>query len=204
MIVTKVEPVTKARFKVYLNEQFAFVLYKGELSRYKIQEECEVTQELVDQIKNEVLVKRAKLRAMYLLNHKDRTEQELYNRLKQDLYTEDIIDIAMKYVASFGYIGDEGYVRRFISGKQGSKSKKEIMMMLKQKGISGDVAKEALEECYEEVTESDAIQRLVEKKHFNCETASEKEKKKMFDYLLRKGFSYEDVRQVIQVSHWNA
>ena len=77
-------------------------------------------------------------------------------------------------------------------------------MMLKQKGISGDVAKEALEECYEEVTESDAIQRLVEKKHFNCETASEKEKKKMFDYLLRKGFSYEDVRQVIQVSHWNA
>ena len=54
MIVTKVEPVTKARFKVYLNEQFAFVLYKGELSRYKIQEECEVTQELVDQIKNEV------------------------------------------------------------------------------------------------------------------------------------------------------
>lgn len=204
MIVTKVEPVTKARFKVYLNEQFAFVLYKGELSRYKIQEECEVTQELVDQIKNEVLVKRAKLRAMYLLNHKDRTEQELYNRLKQDLYTEDIIDIAMKYVASFGYIGDEGYARRFISGKQGSKSKKEIMMMLKQKGISGDVAKEALEECYEEVTESDAIQRLVEKKHFNCETASEKEKKKMFDYLLRKGFSYEDVRQVIQVSHWNA
>ena len=127
MIVTKVEPVTKARFKVYLNEQFAFVLYKGELSRYKIQEECEVTQELVDQIKNEVLVKRAKLRAMYLLNHKDRTEQELYNRLKQDLYTEDIIDIAMKYVASFGYIGDEGYARRFISGKQGSKSKKEII-----------------------------------------------------------------------------
>lgn len=204
MIVTKLEPVTKAKFKVYLNEQFAFVLYKSELSRYKIWEECEVTQELVDRIKEEVLIKRAKLRAMYLLNHRDRTEQELYNRLKQDLYTEEIIEIAMKYVASFGYIGDDGYARRFVSGKQGTKSKKEIMVMLQQKGISRDAAKNALDECYEEMTEIGAIQRLVEKKHFDKDSASDKEKKKMFDYLLRRGFSYEDIRQVIQVSSWNA
>lgn len=204
MIVTKLEPVTKVKFKVYVDEQFAFVLYKGELSRYKIREECEITQELIDRIKEEVLVKRAKLRAMYLLNHKDRTEQELYNRLKQDSYTEDIIEIAMKYVASFGYIGDDGYARRFVSGKQGTKSKREIMLLLQQKGVSQDIAKEALDECYEEMTESDAIQRLIEKKHFDCENASDKEKKKMFDYLLRRGFTYEDIRQVIQVSYWNA
>ena len=36
MIVTKIEDVAKTRFKVYIDEQFAFVLYKGELSRYRI------------------------------------------------------------------------------------------------------------------------------------------------------------------------
>ena len=38
MTVTKIEAVanTKTRYKVFLDEQFAFVLYKGELSRYHV------------------------------------------------------------------------------------------------------------------------------------------------------------------------
>ena len=39
MTVTKIEPVTKTRYKVYVDGQFAFVLYKGELSRYHIAED---------------------------------------------------------------------------------------------------------------------------------------------------------------------
>ena len=30
MTVTKIEPVTKSKYKIYLDGQFAFVLYKGE------------------------------------------------------------------------------------------------------------------------------------------------------------------------------
>ena len=33
MLVTKVEPVTKTKYRVELDQQFAFVLYKGELAR---------------------------------------------------------------------------------------------------------------------------------------------------------------------------
>ena len=36
MYVTKIEPVTKTKYKVFIDGQFAFVLYKGELSRYHI------------------------------------------------------------------------------------------------------------------------------------------------------------------------
>ena len=60
MLVTSLESVTKTKFKVYLDEQFAFVLYKGELSRYKIREGCELSQELIDCIKQEVLFKNKK------------------------------------------------------------------------------------------------------------------------------------------------
>jgi len=204
MIVTCLEAVTKTKYKVYLDEAFAFVLYKGELSRYGIKEEKDISEETIFIIKNEVLLKRAKLRAMHLLNNMDRTERQLRNKLLQDLYPEEIVELAMAYVASFGYIGDEGYARRFVSGRQSSKSKKEIMMSLRQKGISKSIAEEAVSACYEEKDETDTIQRLVEKRHFDVENATEKEKKKMYDYLLRKGFSYEDIRQVIQVSAWNA
>mgnify|MGYP007008335529 CR=1 FL=1 len=39
MIVTRVEAVTKTKYKVYVDGQFAFILYKGELSRYHIAED---------------------------------------------------------------------------------------------------------------------------------------------------------------------
>ena len=204
MKVTKLESVTKTKYKVYVDEQFAFVLHKGELSRYKIQEEAELSQEIIELIKKEVLTKRAKLRAMHLLNQMDRTEQQLRDRLKRDLYAEDIIEIAIQYVKSFGYVGDYGYAKRYIESKQNSKSKAELKVTLTRKGISKDVIQSVLEECYEEQEELSAIRHILEKKRFVEDMATDVEKKKMFEYLLRKGFRYEDIRQVIQVSSWNA
>ena len=198
MYVTKIEPVTKAKYKVFLDEQFAFVLYKGELSRYKIQEEAQLSEETIKEIKKEILEKRAKLRAMHLLERMDRTEAELYTKLKRDLYPEDIIEIAMQYVKSFGYIGDKEYARRFVESRQGSKSKLEIKMSLLQKGISKEIVSEVLEAYYDGQDESMAIQRLLNKKRYSAETATEEEKRKIYGYLMRKGFAYEEIRRVIK------
>ena len=204
MVVTKIVPVTKAKYKVYLDDEFAFVLYKGELSRYGVSEGQELSQEIIGRLKDEILVKRAKLRAMHILERADRTEEELRTKLRQDLYTEEIVAIAVEYVKSFGYVGDERYACNFAQSKTRTKSKCEVKMLLQQKGISQEYIDKALEACYENQDERDIIQALVEKKRFCAETATDKEKKRMFDYLLRKGFRYEDVRQVIQVSSLNA
>lgn len=204
MIVTKIESVTKTRFQVFIEGQFAFVLYKGELSRYRLTEGGEISHEQYELIRQEVVLKRAKLRALHLLNAMDRTEEQLRTKLKQNLYPDDIIDAALDYVKSFGYVQDEEYARRFVMGRQHAKSKRELSQALYQKGIAKDQIERVLESCYEEKDEKDAIQRLMEKRHFDPQQATDKEKKKMYDYLLRKGFRYEDVRQVIQVSLWNA
>jgi len=204
MKVTKIEPVTKTKFKVYLDDKFAFVLYKGELLRYKLQEDKEVSEIIYEEIIQEVLVKRAKLRAMHLLNQMDRTENQLRTKLRNDQYPEVAIESAMRYVESFGYIGDAGYAKRFVNSKQSVKSKREIAMLLKQKGVSDEYIQNAIEESYEEEEEIKAIRKLAAKKKYDPETSTEIEKKRIFEYLLRKGFRYEDIRQVIQVSLWNA
>ncbi|MBQ8802663.1 MAG: regulatory protein RecX [Tyzzerella sp.] len=204
MIVTRIESVTKTKFKVFLNEQFAFVLYKGELSRYQIQEGKELSQSLIDTIQTEVILKRAKLRAMHLLNAMDRTEEQLRMKLRQGLYTEDIIDKALQYVKSFGYVEDENYAVRYIRNRQNAKSRKELYAALCQKGVPREYIESAMDSCYEEMDEMEAIRRLVEKKRFSPEDSTDAEKKKMYDFLLRKGFRSEDIRQVIQVSSWNA
>lgn len=204
MIVTKIEPITKGKYKVYVDEQFAFVLYKGELSRFQLKEEGEIAEETVRQIKNEVLLKRAKLRTMHLLNDMFRTEDQLRQKLRQNGYPEDVTDEAIAYVKSFGYINDEAYIRNFVESRKDKKSRKELYALLSQKGVKGESVDRILDEIYEEHSDRKAIYEILRKKRWNPENADDKEKQKMYGYLVRKGFRYEDIRQVIQVSFWNA
>jgi len=204
MTVTKIEAVTKNRYKVYVDEQFAFVLYKGELSRYHVAVgEC-ISENVFHEIKNTVVLKRAKLRALHLLNDMGRTSKQLQQKLRQSDYTEDIIDKTMEYVSSFGYVNDEEYARNFILCRKDRKSQKELRMLLESKGISEKILEHVFEECYEHDAAKEAIAALLKKKKYNSENADYKETQKIYAYLMRKGFKYDDIRQVIQVSEWNA
>ena len=76
MIVTKIEPCTKTKFKIYIDETFKFVLYKGEVSRFGIRIGEEIPPETEEKIRTEVLLKRAKLRAMHLLEDMKKWEKK--------------------------------------------------------------------------------------------------------------------------------
>ena len=69
MIVTRVEALTRAKFKVELDGQFAFVLYEKELSRFGISEDEEISEEVYARIRKDIILKRAKLRAMHPVSY---------------------------------------------------------------------------------------------------------------------------------------
>ena len=190
MQVTKVEALTKTKWKVELDGQFAFVLYKKEISRFGIEVNGELSEELYEQIKKNVVLKRAKLRAMHLLTDMARTESQLRDKLKRNMYPEDVISQAIAYVKSFGYINDEAYIENFIQSKRETKSRKEIYALLLGKGVSSEQIDLVFEQCYEKNTEQEAISRLIRKRNVDILHASEQE--------LHKGFQYDDIRQVIQ------
>ena len=199
MTVTKIEPLSKTRYKVYLDGQFAFTLYKGELSRYHIAEESVIEDDIYDSLRL-IVIKRAKLRAMHLLSDMGRTESQLRTKLKQGGYVEDAVEAAIRYVKSFGYINDMEYARSFIDSRKDRKSKKELYVALLQKGVPAEIVEQVFEEAdYGEKDSRQAIEALMRKKSYNPETADVKEKQKMMGYLMRKGFSYQDVRNVLQV-----
>lgn len=198
MIVTRTEAVTKTKYKVYIDGQPAFILYKGELSRYQVREGQEITQETFIRIREEVLVKRAKLRAMHLLNAMGRTELQLREKLVQGGYPEDVVDEALSYVKSFGYIDDVNYARSFTDSRKDKKSRREIEMLLKGKGISGADIEKAMEECYGEDTAVQAVRRLMKKRHYIPGESSYEEKQKFMAYVMRKGFSYDDVCRAVE------
>lgn len=204
MIITRIEPVSKTRVRIFLDEKPAFCLYQGEVSRYHLVPGEFLSGETYEKICEETLLKRAKLRAMHLLNQMGRTEKQLRDKLLQGGYPEEVTRAAIAYVKSFGYINDLEYAKSFILGRKEKKSIREIRGMLLEKGVPEDLLEQAVGECYEKEDSQAAIRELLRKKHYDPENAGPEETRKVLGYLMRKGFRYEDIRQVIQVSKWNA
>lgn len=197
MTVTEIKAITKTRFQVYLDGESAFVLYKGELRRYHLEEGEELSEEDYEEIRQNIVLKRAKLRAVHLLTDMDRTEYQLKNKLLMGGYPEDIADQAMEYVKSFGYINDREYARRFVENKKHAKSRRELHALLSGKGLETALIEEVLEEyCGSEDAEA-AIQNILRRKRFDPENASEKERQRIYALLARKGFRYEDISRII-------
>lgn len=76
---------------------------------------------------------------MHLLNDMWRTEAQLREKLTRNEYPADIVEAAISYVKSFGYINDYEYARSFIESRKERKAGREIYMQLVGKGVSREL-----------------------------------------------------------------
>ena len=120
MTVTRVEPCGKTRYRIYLNGESAFVLYKGEMKKLGIREGESLSSDILETIYTDILYRRARLRAMHLLEDMDRTEAGLREKLRQGEYPEAVPEKAVAYVRSFGYLDDVRYAENCILSRGGS------------------------------------------------------------------------------------
>lgn len=200
--MTQIEEVTKSRSKVYIDQEFAFVLYKGELRIHHIRVGEELSPEAFRTIKEELLPRRAKLRCMNLLKSRDYTAEQLRGKLRRGFYTEDIIDIAVEYVASYHYIDDLRYAVSYISCYQEKKSRRRLEQDLQGKGVGRETIEKAFFEWEEQgggQDEQEMLRKLLEKKHFDAANADLKERQRVYAYLMRRGYSGEAVRRAMRL-----
>lgn len=200
MTVTRIEELSKSRSRIFVEEEFAFVLYKGELRSYHIRQGEEIEQEDYDKIMTEVLPRRAKLRAMNLLKNREYTVKRLHDKLKDGGYPEKIIEEALAYVESFHYTDDLRYAVNFISQYENSRSRRRIEQDLLNRGIERNTLERAWAEWEEQGGSQDEwgmMQNVLEKRHFCPESAEQKERQKMYGFLTRRGFSPELVRKAV-------
>ena len=202
MIVTDIIEVTKAKSRVFLDGEFAFVLYKGELRLYNIRKGEEVMQETVDEILHVILPKRAKKRSLMLLQKKDYTEEELSRKLYDGEYPPEVVEEAVAYVKSFHYIDDDRYCRAYINCYSSKWSRQQITLKLMNKGISKERIKRVLEELQQEGELEDSeellIHDILRKKHYDFHAADAKTRQKMYQHLAYKGFSSEKIRKALE------
>ena len=125
MIISRLEEIGKKQVRLFFDEEKYCLLYHNEIRRLGLREQEEVDQKVFAEL-NALLLHRAKLKAMSLLKYQDRTKKELKERLARLEFPEFIIEDAVSYVESFGYINDEAYIRRYMEYKAPSKSRLQI------------------------------------------------------------------------------
>lgn len=207
MMIVSIDPISKDRSRIRLDSGEKFILYKGEIRILKIKAYSELPESVYMQIMKAVLPKRAKLRAMNLLKARDYTEYQLHKKLSDAEYPAEIVDVAVEYVKSFGYVNDRRYAVSYIKEQSSRRSRKEIAQKLQQKGIPRDIIEGVFYELvgensgYEESKEFDEteviIKALRKKKYDGSE--SYEDKQKLLAYFYRKGFDIDSVYKAMDL-----
>lgn len=195
MRVTAIIPFHKYKSKVFLDEDFAFVLYHGELRRYHLAEDSEMSEEQYQEIMEKILPRRGRERALYLLKNSDKTEQEIRRKLGGDFYPAPVIDRVVDFLMEYRFIDDRNYGRRYIEACSKRKSRRQLQADLQQKGLSRELIGELLEHF--PIEEELQIRTFLQKKRFDRTTADRKERAKLTAALGRKGFSFDLIRKMM-------
>ncbi len=197
MQIIRIEELDRKRIRVTFEGGCEFALYKGEGKRYGLQEGRELAEDQFLEIRGEILIKRARLRAMHLLEKMDRTEEQLRMKLRQGYYPQDVIEDTLDYVKGYHYVDDLRYAQNYVRRHKDKKSRRMMQMELQNKGVSKDLAAQALEEECGRENEHEQILQWVRKRNYSSREADLKEKQKMYQFLMRKGFCPNEILHVL-------
>lgn len=198
MEIIEVTTLKNGRVRVHLEDGTRFCLYKKEVAIYSLKEGEFLSEEDWAEIRTEILLKRAKKRAMHLLEKMDRTEKQLRDKLREGEYPEDIIEEAIGYVASYHYVDDDRYAANYVHYQQNRKSKSQLKMDLLQRGVSATQIERAFDEELT-VTPEELIQSWLSKKHYDPNTADDSQRRRVYQFLLRKGFKSDEIMRCMRL-----
>ncbi len=143
---------------------------------------------------------RAKTSALRLLKIRPRSEHELRDRLKRKKFSPEVIEETIRYLKSYRFIDDAAFAKAWIKYRLTKPlGMNRIIQELKIKGIADDIIQDQRESAQEDLDEPSAVESLVKKKlklYQNIEPL--KRKKRIFDFLARRGFSLSLIQQAIR------
>ena len=133
---------------------------------------------------------------MSLLQHNDRTEWQLRDKLMRSGFSEEAVENAIEYVRSFHYIDDERYAVRFVEIYHETRSIKRLKQDLYKRHISDELIEIAIENINND--DSAALNHEIERIGQNLETMTYEEKQKVAAKLFRKGFRMGDIMEKLR------
>ena len=188
------------RVSVFLDDAFAF----GLAADIAVAEGLKKGQRLTPEAQLALLQKeeviRARQAALDYVSRGSKTTTEVRRSLARRGFSEHAADDAIAQMERYGYLDDAAYASAYARGRAASQGHgpQRLRADLIKKGVPRDAIERALEELDADAL-SDAAERLALQRWraLHREADVRKRKKKTTDFLLRRGFSYDHVREAV-------
>lgn len=191
MIITRIEKQknNKKRYSIFIDYEFAFGIDEIDLIYYKIKDGEELDGEKYDYIMKKLLLKRAKDKALKYLAYKMRSKLQVIKRLEEYEFPNEVILKVIKVLEKYNYINDDDFSKAFINDKLKLKGHGlfKIQYELRTLGIEKNIYEKYID--YD--MEIEKATQLLEKKLKGDLELDFIEKRKLCNYLARRGFSYD-------------
>lgn len=139
---------------------------------------------------------RAKNYALNKISYSQKSTYEIRQKLKEEKFSEDVIEQIIAYLDSYGFLDDEAYVKAYIRDKDeiSNWSRGKIRFMLKRKHIDDNLIEDYIYRISDE-REAEKARFFADKKIKN--DLSYENRAKVFRHLASKGFDVDIINQVL-------
>jgi regulatory protein len=200
-IVTKigVQKRNRKRRSVFIDGEFAFGLDEEVLYKSGLKKGESLTQQRIKEITEEERKKEAKDAALKFLSFRRRTEKQVKEKLQKKGFDERTIKTTIDKLKEFDLINDFEFATSWVKDRLAFKprGKRLLKQELWKKGIRKDIIERVTEEqCQDEDESALKLVERTSKRYKNLEP--QVAKRRMYNLLLRRGFSYETSKNALQ------
>jgi regulatory protein len=218
MKVTQVESQkkNKRRFNIFLDGQFAFGADEDTVVNYRLVIGKEISAEDLPKLLQETEVGLLMGRMYGLFNVRQRSEKEVRDYLRrlsfkrklkdQEQISDLIAEEVIQKLKQKELINDEAFAAAWAQSRRSSKRKgiNAIKAELYQKGIGRETIEEVISSQSSATSEDQLAREALEKKMKIWQNLPELEfKKKATEFLIRRGFEYSVVKDVVDKTQKN-
>lgn len=169
------------------------------ISRFQISRGMEITDERIDTLLDESQYQLILEKTIELLSYRDHSRFDLQQKLRQRNFKAAVIEKALDYAASKGYINDEKYAPRFAVFLQSEKKYGPRMIWRKmlEKGLAKDLIENALQALDETIHLENCRTHFRKKAKRLHRGENEEDRQKIIAFLEQKGFEWEQIMKVL-------
>lgn len=190
------------RVSIYLDGEFVLGIHRDLLLEFNLARGAELDAATVCRIARRDAYFRARAAAFRYLSYRDRAAAEIRRRLERSDYEADVIEDVVHDLEQAGYVDDHAFAQRYAESRfrSGGYGPVRVRSDLKRKGVDADAVDAALEQVFSRRDELLQRAREIGSKRWDRlerEPDALKRKKKVYDYLARRGFGFELVHRVV-------
>jgi regulatory protein len=185
------------RVNVYLDDRFAFGLPAVEAARLRVGQTLEERE--IESLRSLDVEQKAYDRAARFLACRPRSEAEVRRRLERSETDPDVIEAVIGRLKTQGYLDDAEFARFWVEGRQRFRPRSAMALRqeLRRKGLDDATIAPAVAELDAVAAATEAARPRALRLSGLAGSDPLLFRRKMSDFLLRRGFDYEVVREVV-------